>query len=322
MDTLVGAVVILNASEAGFGVPTGPVLIDETNCLGTESRLANCRHNGVGTLNCDHSEDVGLRCQSEPPQLVITPNDHYLFHNDPLRLTCVSSAGSEVSYGTDPTTIVWIDADGQIILPSPAQDQSRITISQRVNTIEDIVFVESTLEICSADYHHYGRMSCIARRAVGEDRATWSVTPLDASAPQLILSPRDSLAECKNEVVMACTTYADPIANITWIFNDAAVVDRADDQVSIYQRNQQLAGLVFTESFLKICSFNTDNIGNYMCTTTNPIDTATSSQGGIIIIVKDTIAIYILCTYRPCYNKPCKCSTCASSDRHYGSTYQ
>lgn len=261
-------------------MPTGPVLIDETNCLGTESRLANCRHNGVGTLNCDHSRDIGLRCQAEAPQLVITPSDQYLFHNDPLRLTCVASAGSEVSYGSDPTTIVWIDADGQLVLPSSSQDQSRITISQRVDTVEGIVFIESTLEICSANFEHYGRMSCIARRAVGADTATWSVTPLDLSAPQLVISPSDSLVECKSEVTLACTMYADPLADITWIFNDTALVDEVADEISIYQRNQELAGRVFTESFLKICSFNTNNIGNYQCTATNPIDSATSSQGG------------------------------------------
>ena len=60
---------------------------------------------------CNHSRDVGLRYQAEVPQLVITPNDQYLFHNNPLRLTCVVSAGSEVSYGSDSETIVWIDAD-------------------------------------------------------------------------------------------------------------------------------------------------------------------------------------------------------------------
>ena len=276
-----GATVILNASEAGFGVPTGPVLFDEANCLGSENRLAYCRHNGIGTLNCDHSQDVGLRCVTEPPQLVITPNDQYLYHNDPLRLTCVASAGSEVSYGSDPTTIVWVDADGQLVLPSSAQDQSRITISHRVETIEGIVFIESTLEICSADYHHYGRMSCIARRAVGEDSTTWSVTPLDVTPPQMILSPSNSVVECKSDVTVACMTYADPLANITWIFNGEPVVNEAGGQISVYQRNQQLAGRVFTESFLKMCSFNTDNIGNYQCTTTNPIDTATSSQGAV-----------------------------------------
>ena len=281
---------ILNASEAGFGVPNGPVLIDESNCLGTENRLSSCRHGGVGTLNCDHTKDIGLRCQAEAPQLVITPNDQYLYHREPLRLTCVASAGSEVSYGSDPTDIIWIDADGQLILPLSAQNESRITISKRVDTIESIVFIESTLEICSASYEHYGRMSCIARRAVGADTASWSVIPLDVSAPQLIISPNSFLVECKTEITMTCTTYADPLANITWIFNGTAIVDTVNDLFSIYQRNEELAGRVFSESFLKVCSFNSDNIGNYQCTTTNPIDTATSTQGGVEHII---VLIYI-----------------------------
>ena len=57
-----GATVILNATAAGFGVATGPVLIDETRCIGNETQLINCRHNGIGTHNCAHSRDVGLRC--------------------------------------------------------------------------------------------------------------------------------------------------------------------------------------------------------------------------------------------------------------------
>ena len=54
--------VILNATAAGFGVATGPVLIDETRCIGNETSLITCRHNGIGTHNCPHSRDVGLRC--------------------------------------------------------------------------------------------------------------------------------------------------------------------------------------------------------------------------------------------------------------------
>ena len=66
--TSIGASIILNATAAGFGVATGPVLFDETRCIGNETRLSNCRHNGVGTLNCDHSRDVGLRCQRRMQQ--------------------------------------------------------------------------------------------------------------------------------------------------------------------------------------------------------------------------------------------------------------
>ena len=42
---------------------TGPIFLDNVQCTGTESRIIDCPHNGVGTHNCAHSEDVGVRCQ-------------------------------------------------------------------------------------------------------------------------------------------------------------------------------------------------------------------------------------------------------------------
>lgn len=56
------AIVILNATAAGFGVATGPILIDETRCTGSEARLSFCQHDGIGSHDCNHSSDVGLRC--------------------------------------------------------------------------------------------------------------------------------------------------------------------------------------------------------------------------------------------------------------------
>ena len=71
--------VILNATAAGFGVATGPVLIDETRCVGNETRLLNCRHNGVGTHNCAHSRDVGLRCVIRKDVVLLSFLDHSYF---------------------------------------------------------------------------------------------------------------------------------------------------------------------------------------------------------------------------------------------------
>ena len=42
---------------------TGSILLDNVQCRGNESRILDCPHNGVGTHNCGHSEDVGVRCQ-------------------------------------------------------------------------------------------------------------------------------------------------------------------------------------------------------------------------------------------------------------------
>ena len=56
---LEGAVAL---TEARFGQGTGPILLDDVRCVGTESRLANCPANPTGDHNCGHSEDAGVRC--------------------------------------------------------------------------------------------------------------------------------------------------------------------------------------------------------------------------------------------------------------------
>ena len=49
--------------NARYGQGTGPILLHDINCLGNESSLLSCRHNGVGNHNCDHSQDVGVLCR-------------------------------------------------------------------------------------------------------------------------------------------------------------------------------------------------------------------------------------------------------------------
>lgn len=47
---------------AFFGQGTTAIHLDELRCTGSETRLSDCPHGGVGTHNCGHNEDVGVIC--------------------------------------------------------------------------------------------------------------------------------------------------------------------------------------------------------------------------------------------------------------------
>ncbi|KAG9264046.1 deleted in malignant brain tumors 1 protein-like [Astyanax mexicanus] len=47
---------------AHFGKGTGPILLDNVLCSGSESSITECRHNGFGRHDCSHGEDAGVTC--------------------------------------------------------------------------------------------------------------------------------------------------------------------------------------------------------------------------------------------------------------------
>ena len=50
------------ALTTGFTNGAGQIWLDNVQCVGTEARLITCPANALGTHNCVHSEDAGVRC--------------------------------------------------------------------------------------------------------------------------------------------------------------------------------------------------------------------------------------------------------------------
>ena len=50
------------ALTSGFTNGAGLIWLDNVHCRGTETRLIDCPANPLGTHNCRHTDDAGVRC--------------------------------------------------------------------------------------------------------------------------------------------------------------------------------------------------------------------------------------------------------------------
>jgi len=48
--------------DAHYGQGTGPIWLDNVQCLGNESDIFVCTHNGVSNHDCSHREDASAEC--------------------------------------------------------------------------------------------------------------------------------------------------------------------------------------------------------------------------------------------------------------------
>ncbi|XP_071505151.1 neurotrypsin-like [Diadema antillarum] len=152
-------------SYVSFGSGTGTIHLDDVSCLGSESRLADCTHRGWGSNNCQHTEDVGVRCSYRNNEgnlrLVDGLSDEEgrveIYHDDEWGTVC----GDQ--WGYDEAKVVCSQ------LGFPGVDDSYVSFGSGTGTIylDDVSCLGSESRLADCTHRGWGSNNCQHTEDVG-----------------------------------------------------------------------------------------------------------------------------------------------------------
>ena len=182
-------------------------------------------------------------------------------------MPCAAYVGTQAQ-GADSltTTFTWFGPDSTAISSSTEMEVLTDTSIQSGR-----VFVRSILKICRFSQQNAGRYTCRVSNANGNENRTWTaIFPQTPSIPQLAaVSAYDSVTLGKT-VYFACAMYGYPQPQISWTKDNAALPSSA----TVITNTVTINNLNVTRSVVRICGFQSANIGLYQCTGTNILGNA------------------------------------------------
>ena len=73
---------------AAYGQGSGEIFLDNVGCDGTEDKIADCFHLGVGIHDCEHANDAGVKCFSGTGNLIYDKSHSVYSSNNQLWDDC------------------------------------------------------------------------------------------------------------------------------------------------------------------------------------------------------------------------------------------
>ncbi|KAM8924063.1 neurotrypsin-like [Pelodytes ibericus] len=209
---------------AHYGQGSGPILLDEVECLGSESSLDSCKKNEWGHHNCDHIEDAGVFCDP--------------FQDGLVRLSGGSHAGEgrvQVYYKGDWGSVCddgWTEHNAQVVCrqlgfsgPSTLASKVEFSPGEGFVYLDDVVCTGFETSLLECAHSSWGQHDCSHSEDVGVKCSNDSNDVVNIPAgPPVRLMDGENTREGRVEVFLNGEWGS--VCDDGWTDNDAVVVCR------------------------------------------------------------------------------------------------
>ena len=96
-----------------------------------------------------------------------------------------------------------------------------------------------------------------------------------AAELELVVISNDTSLTVGDTALLTCVGYGQPDVQITWSRNGENITNAS--LVSIYEEEVTQGGRLFKQSFLELCSLQSSDAGDYVCTVSNGAATANAT---------------------------------------------
>ncbi|KAG8435086.1 hypothetical protein GDO86_013154, partial [Hymenochirus boettgeri] len=209
---------------AQYGRGSGPILLDEVECLGNETSLDSCKKSKWGQHNCDHIEDAGVSCDP--------------FTDGAIRLSGGASTSEgrvEVYYSGEWGTVCddgWTEVTAQVVCrqlgfsgPSSLSLKAEFGPGEGFIFLDDVVCTGEESSLVKCLHSSWGQNDCSHSEDVGVRCSTESNDIISIpSGPPVRLMDGESTKEGRVEVFLNGEWGS--VCDDGWTDDDAAVVCR------------------------------------------------------------------------------------------------
>ncbi|XP_061534873.1 uromodulin-like [Phycodurus eques] len=146
--------------RAHFGQGSGPIWLDNVRCTGSESKLGECNHQGIGSHNCGHHEDAGVVCEAASPVRLVNSDNRCsgrveVYHNGQWGTVCDD---------------IWVLTNAKVVCRQLDCGRARSALHSAAFGqgsgpiwLDDVRCLGNETSITSCQHRGFGRHNCVHR---------------------------------------------------------------------------------------------------------------------------------------------------------------